>query len=197
MTVLFGSEELLPYDGSAVFTPDFLDAAAAQAMFSDIDATTPWESVELTVFGRKVKEPRLSAWMNSEGRPYVYSGTSRVAHRFTPVLENLRVLVEQRSGHHFNSALVNLYRSGDDALGWHADDEPENGREPVIASVSFGTIRRFDLRHRETKETVRVDLTSGSLLLMSGATQHRWVHQVPRQRKVRTPRINVTFRRLV
>ena len=197
MTVLFGSEELLPYDGSAVFTPDFLDAAAAQEMFSDIDATTPWESVELTVFGRKVKEPRLSAWMNSEGRPYVYSGTSRVAHRFTPVLENLRVLVEQRSGHHFNSALVNLYRSGDDALGWHADDEPENGREPVIASVSFGTIRRFDLRHRETKETVRVDLTSGSLLLMSGATQHRWVHQVPRQRKVRTPRINVTFRRLV
>ena len=197
MTVLFGSEELLPYDGSAVFTPDFLDAAVAQEMFSDIDATTPWESVELTVFGRKVKEPRLSAWMNTEGRPYVYSGTSRVAHRFTPVLENLRVLVEQRSGHHFNSALVNLYRSGDDALGWHADNEPENGREPVIASVSFGTIRRFDLRHRETKETVRVDLTSGSLLLMSGATQHRWVHQVPRQRKVRTPRINVTFRRLV
>jgi alkylated DNA repair dioxygenase AlkB len=195
--VLFGPDELLPYDGSAVFTPDFLDPASAVQMFSDIESTTPWESVELTVFGRKVNEPRLSAWMNTEGRPYVYSGTARIAHAFTPALESLRELVEQHSGHSFNSALVNLYRSGDDALGWHADDEPENGREPVIASVSFGAVRRFDLRHRETKETVKVDLTSGSLLLMSGATQHRWVHQVPRQRKVREPRINVTFRRLV
>jgi len=195
--VLFESGELLPYDGSAVFTPDFLNSTSDMQMFSDIETTTPWESVELTVFGRKVNEPRLSAWMNSDGRPYVYSGTSRIAHQFTPVLENSRVLVEQHTGHHFNSALVNLYRNGDDALGWHADDEPENGREPVIASVSFGAVRRFDLRHRETKETVKVDLTSGSLLLMSGATQHKWVHQVPRQRKVRAPRINVTFRRLV
>jgi len=195
--VLFGPDELLPFDGSAVFTPDFLDAKSSEQMFRDIQATTPWESVELTVFGRRVNEPRLSAWVNEDGRPYVYSGTSRHAHRFTPALDDLRRRVEQTSGHTFNSALVNLYRNGDDSLGWHADDEPENGREPVIASVSFGAVRRFDLRHRETKETIKIDLTSGSLLLMSGATQHKWVHQVPRQRKVRAPRINVTFRRLV
>ena len=195
--VLFGPDELLPYDGSAIFTPDFLDAASADQLFTDIEATTPWESVEIVVFGRRVKEPRMSAWVNVDGRPYVYSGTARHAHPFTQTLDHLRLLVEGRTGHTFNSALVNLYRNGDDSLGWHADDEPENGREPIIASISFGAIRRFDLRHRETKETIKIDLTSGSLLVMSGATQHKWVHQVPRQRKVRVPRINVTFRRLI
>ena len=94
----------------------------------------------------------------------------------------------------FNSVLANLYRSGADGISWHSDDEPELGPEPVIASVNFGTTRRFDMRHKDTKETVHIDLTPGSVLVMSGASQAKWQHQVAKTRKPLGPRVNLTFR---
>ncbi|MFM7126496.1 MAG: alpha-ketoglutarate-dependent dioxygenase AlkB family protein, partial [Actinomycetota bacterium] len=98
------------------------------------------------------------------------------------------------TGQVFNSVLVNLYRDGNDSMGWHADDEPELGPEPVIASVSLGRTRRFRLRHRETRDIVEIDLESGSLLVMSGLSQARWMHAVPKSKRIVEPRINLTFR---
>jgi alkylated DNA repair dioxygenase AlkB len=92
--------------------------------------------------------------------------------------------------------LCNLYRDGNDAMGWHADNEPELGSHPVIASVSLGCARRFDLRHKESGETHRISLPAGSLLVMAGSTQQHWVHQVPRTKKVGEARINLTFRHI-
>mgnify|MGYP006295378733 FL=1 len=115
----------------------------------------------------------------------------------TPLLTSLKKQCEQATGVSFNSVLVNLYRDGNDGVGWHADNEAVNGREPTIASISLGATRRFDLRHRESKETIKVDLHAGSLLVMSGLSQHCWVHQVAKTKQVVGPRINLTFRRVL
>jgi alkylated DNA repair dioxygenase AlkB len=112
----------------------------------------------------------------------------------TDLLDEFRLKCESVAGASFNSVLVNLYRDGNDSVSWHSDNEAINGREPTIASVSLGATRRFDLRHRETKQTVRVDLEGGSLLVMSGLSQICWVHQIAKTKTAVGPRINLTFR---
>ena len=154
----------------------------------------PWEEHQLVLFGKKVSEPRRSAWIADNDIHYVYSGVERPAHIWTPTLTSIRDAITHETGHTFNSVLANLYRDGNDAMGWHSDDEPCNGPEPVIASVSFGAERRFDFRHRTSKEKASVVLPHGSLLLMSGLSQHCWQHSIARSKKVTSPRINLTFR---
>ena len=185
---------IVDVDGRAELFHDFFGTVDADNHLAALHDEVNWEQAELIVFGRKVTEPRMSVWYADNGMDYVYSNTARTAHAFTPALATLRAEVEARTGARFNSALVNLYRDGSDRLGWHADNEECNGPEPTIASLSFGAERHFDLRHRASGETHRVTLPHGSLLMMSGALQRHWVHQVPVMKKVRAPRINVTFR---
>ena len=185
---------VVDHDGMAEFLPGFLAHGTAERFFAGMRDGLPWEQAELVVFGRPVTEPRLSVWFAPEGMDYAYSGARRTAHRMPPLLEELRLLVADVVGTPFNSALANLYRTGGDSLGWHADDEECNGPEPVIASVSLGAERRFDLRHNATGETRSVLLPHGSLLVMSGPLQRHWKHRVPATRRVGSARINVTFR---
>ncbi len=192
---LFGetpTTELLPYDGSAVFHEWVLGDESHEDLVAALLAGLEWEQKHLVMFGRKVAEPRLSAWYGDE--PYTYSRVTLNPRPLTPVLERLKSICERKSGSRFNSVLVNLYRNGDDSMGWHADDEPELGVEPSIASLSLGATRRFKLRHRRTGEVVERDLTGGSLLVMSGACQSAWMHSVPKQRRVVEARVNLTFR---
>lgn len=192
--------EILPFGGSAMLWPAFLHSSNADAdadaddIFQQLHDDISWEQHHITLFGKTVEEPRLSAWFHVDGAPYVYSRSIREAQPFSPLLASIMKKCEQVSGSTFNCALANLYRDGTDAMGWHADDEPELGREPVIASISLGAPRRFDLRHRATGHTERIVLPNGSLLVMSGQSQHQWVHQIARTTKVTTPRINLTFR---
>ena len=110
----------------------------------------------------------------------------------------LRKRVEVLTGHVFNGVLLNLYRDGRDGMGWHADNEPELGSEPVVASISFGAPRRFTLKHKRRKtEKVELLLEDGSVLLMSGATQANWLHSVPKTSKQVGERINLSFRHIV
>lgn len=112
-----------------------------------------------------------------------------------PVLQQLRESVEQQCGHHFNTVLANLYRGGQDSMGWHSDDEPELRRNPLIASLSLGETRRFLLRRKgETRTALEVPLSNGSLLIMSGPLQHHWQHSIPKTARAIGPRINLTFR---
>ncbi|MEY3748203.1 MAG: hypothetical protein RLZZ449_97 [Actinomycetota bacterium] len=189
--------ELLPFDGSAVLYEQFLEREFSDRAFDELLATNQWEEHDIVVFGQRHREPRLSTWHADVGREYVYSGLLRAPLEMTPLLSDLRSRCEAATGATFNSVLVNLYRDGNDGVGWHADNEAVNGREPTIASISLGATRRFDLRHRETKETVKVDLHAGSLLVMSGLSQHCWVHQVAKTKQVVGPRINLTFRRVL
>lgn len=198
MTNPFGeTKELLPGDGSALLFTDFLDRDAADGFFNELSCSIPWESTAIPMFGRDVIEPRLSAWIADDGVSYRYSGRNRTVHPWNETLALLRARVEEVSGATFNGVLVNLYRNGNDHMGWHADDERSLGSDPIIASVSLGASRRFDFRHRETNETVTTLLTHGSLLVMSGAVQSRWKHRIPKTAKISAPRINLTFRLLV
>ena len=197
LPLVTGPRELLPFDGSAVLHEQFLNPDFAVRAFDELLTTNAWEEHDIVVFGQRHREPRLSTWHADGGREYEYSGLLRTPLPLTPLLDDIRSRCEAVSGARFNSVLVNLYRDGNDGVGWHADNEAVNGREPTIASVSLGATRRFDLRHRESKETVKVDLHSGSLLVMSGLSQHCWVHQVAKTKQIVGPRINLTFRRVL
>ncbi len=159
--------------------------------------TLAWQQPQLRIFGRIVNAPRLEAWYGDTGAAYSYSGLAHEPLPWTPELQALRKRVERTARVSFNSVLANLYRDGSDSNGWHADDEPELGEQPVIASLSLGAPRRFLLRHRKTGDRVEIVLESGSLLVMRGATQECWKHSVPKQRTVQMPRINLTFRSIV
>lgn len=184
--------EVLPYDGSAMLRPAFLDNP--DQLLHDLLHTISWEDHYITLFGKSVREPRQSAWFHRDGVPYRYSQSLRESQQMLPLLDDLMSCCEAASGAPLNSVLANLYRDGSDSMGWHADDEPELGREPVIASLSLGAERRFDFRHREMKETVSIVLPHGSLLVMSGQSQHKWMHRIARTTKVSEPRVNLTFR---
>ena len=158
-------------------------------------AETAWREETVVVYGKRHLQPRLSAWYGDAA--YRYSGLSLVPAPFTPLLETLRTAVEQATGCDFNSVLLNYYRNERDSMGMHADDEPELGPEPAIASLSFGAERTFVLRHKTTKATLRLPLTDGSLLLMRGSTQQNWLHGINKTTKPLGPRVNLTFRKIV
>ncbi len=156
---------------------------------------TPWRAESVTLFGRSIPQPRLTAWYG-EAR-YRYSGLTLDPLPFTPLLRDLKAAVEAACGLSFNSVLLNYYRDQRDSMGMHSDDEAELGPEPAIASLSFGATRAFVLKHKLTKRRVVVDLTSGSLLLMAGMTQSKWLHGITKQARLVGPRVNLTFRKIV
>ncbi len=186
--------ELLPFDGSAMLMTNFLGPDSADRYLDELLQNNPWEQRAITMFGKTIDEPRLSTWHSTQNLSYEYSGLLRTPALWTPLLSELLELCQSASGAKFNSVLVNLYRHGNDSMGWHADNEKANGPDPTIASISLGASRRFDLRHRESKETIRTELTHGSLLVMSGKSQNAWLHQIPKSKRVTEPRINLTFR---
>lgn len=190
-------QEMLPFDGSALLFPKFLETTQTSQIFQQIMDETPWEMPEMVMFGKKYPQAGLSTWFTNTGVNYVYSGITRTPYVMTPLLNDIMNACALRSGAQYNSVLVNLYRDGSDSVSWHSDNEAVNGSEPTIASVSLGATRRFDLRHKESGETVRVDLEDGSLLVMSGLSQHCWVHQIAKTKTKVGPRINLTFRRVV
>jgi alkylated DNA repair dioxygenase AlkB len=170
-------------------------AGPGQDLMDALIAATPFEQPRLRMMGREVRTPRLVAWYGAE--PYSYSGLTHPAVPLTPDLEELRQLASRLAGTAFNGVLLNLYRDGRDSMGWHSDDEPELGPDPVVASLSFGATRRFRLRHkRDPGRSVTIDLPHGSLLVMAGPTQHHWQHALPKTSRPVGPRLNLTFRRL-
>lgn len=196
---MFAAENLDLPDAQLQFWPQALNAAAAEEAFAALQDEIAWRQESIHIFGRWVKQPRLSAWYGDPQAVYRYSGRRFMPLPWTPMLATLRQRAESLTGARFNSVLANLYRDGDDAMGWHADDEPELGAQPVIASLSLGATRSFRLRHRQREDlgVQRLPLTDGSLLCMTGPTQQHWQHAIPRERRVRTPRINLTFRYVV
>lgn len=179
--------------------PHWLSADAARASFDALLREVPFAQRAIRVFGREVLQPRLVAWVGEPDAIYRYSGTTHVPEPFGPALSALRERVGREAGERFNSVLCNLYRDGKDAMGMHSDREPELGPAPVIASLSLGAARRFQLRHRKGKARRQLDLLleHGSLLIMRGTTQQHYRHGIPREPAVTEPRINLTFRRIV
>ncbi|CAJ2724656.1 2OG-Fe(II) oxygenase [Burkholderia pseudomallei] len=174
--------------------PDWLAPADADRFHARLVDEVAWRQDTMRTPRGLLPLPRLTAWQGEPDALYVYSGIRNEPAPWTPAVLELKRRVEAASRARFNSVLLNRYRNGFDSMGWHADDEPELGAEPVIASLSLGATRVFDLRHNETGVTHAYRLTSGSLLVMRGRTQHAWRHRVPKEPAVRGERINLTFR---
>lgn len=164
-------------------------------VFARLLAETDWREETIVIYGKRHLQPRLSAWYGEKA--YAYSGLRLQPTPFTPLLMTLRDAVETATGQAFNSVLLNYYRNERDSMGLHSDDEPELGPRPAIASLSFGEARTFMLKHKHTRQTVRVPLTDGSLLLMAGDTQQYWLHGINKMTKSLQGRINLTFRKIV
>ena len=173
--------------------PEALTPAEADAALAALVDETPWESHTFSIFGRTVAMPRRIAFF---GRfPYAYSGLVHPARPLTPRLDALRERVEALSGHPFNCVLLNLYRDGHDAMGWHSDDDYPHAGHSAIGSLSLGATRRFRFRKRAAKgETLSLDLESGSVLAMDGAARAEWQHALPKSARPLGPRVNLTFR---
>ncbi len=139
--------------------------------------------------------PRLTAWYGDEGRTYAYSGIVQTPIPWNDTLLTIKNRIEPLSNTIFNSVLLNRYRNGNDSVSWHSDDERELGKNPVIASVSFGQTRQFQFKNKhDSSRRMAIDLVDGSFLLMQGPTQHHWLHQIPKSKKEMKERINLTFR---
>ncbi len=186
---------MLPYRGETYLYPQFFNEAESAAYFKDLYSHIVWKQEPVTIFGKQVMQPRLTAWYGDGNKPYSYSGITMQPLPWTPTLQLIKQKTEQVARVRFTSALLNLYRHGKDSMGWHRDNEKELGINPVIGSVSFGAARNFKLRNYYDKSVSKtIVLGHGSFLLMRGETQHYWEHQVAKTSKAVGVRINITFR---
>lgn len=188
------SENLIPRDGCVQYWPEFLSRESADQLSHELHDAVPWENDVCILFGRRIITGRKVAWYADDRLAYRYSGSTKTGLPWTSALQTLRQKVQGSLGVSFNSCLLNLYENGSQGMGWHSDDERSLGKQPLIASVSLGAVRKFAFKHRVTRETVSIFLAHGSLLLMSGETQHHWVHSLPKTKTVSSERINLTFR---
>lgn len=193
-TITLPFVNLLPKQGCVHLYED-----AIEANFVDLCASIQWKHEAITLFGRDVMQPRLTAWYGDQGTEYRYSGLMNYPLAWTEALLEIKRQVETISDCRFNSVLLNRYRNGQDSMGWHQDNEVELGDKPVIASVSLGVGRQFQMRHKFDKAIPRLnfELERGSLLIMLGDTQRYWQHQVPKTKKDIGERINLTFRTII
>ena len=193
---LFASPDVLTAipvaDGELAMLPQLPLAASNADVMAQLIAETPWRTEIVTVYGKQHPQPRLSAAYGDAS--YTYSGLTIHPLPWTPLLLAIKEAVESATAYKFNSVLLNYYRDERDSMGMHSDDEASLGRNPVVASVSFGATRTFILRHKASKQTLRLALTDGCLLLMAGALQHHWQHGINKSVKTIGARLNLTFR---
>ena len=190
----------IPLRGGEVWImSNFMPQHKATDYFNKLKESINWKQEQIKMFGKTYDVPRKTAWYGDEGFNYTYSGDSvQPGQMDQRITRNQEVIEHFLPGDKFNSVLLNLYRNGNDKVGWHSDDEPELGVNPVIASVSLGSTRRFDLKHKDSStDKLQLELCPGSLIVMKGGLQHNWLHQIPTQKRIKDPRINLTFRNII
>ena len=208
------------------YDPDFIPKEEADILFDYLFSEVKWEQKYYThrKTGAKYPQPRLTAWYADDPKmAYSYSGVTQEVQPWLTRLLELKQEIEKTTGASYNSVLLNFYRTGSDSVGIHADDERELGINANIASVSLGATRTFLLSQyrqnpkwqpapgievsRPEHSAFQYDLSHGSLLVMSGSTQHYWKHEVPKMALTTGqinmgvedvgPRINLTFRKFI
>ena len=190
------NQNLLAKDGEVFYFGGVFDQIQSKYYLDQLLKNIHWQNDELIIFGKRITTQRQMAWYGD--KTYTYSGISRTPLSWTPELLEIKKVIEKITGSDFNSCLLNLYQNGTQAMGWHSDDEKELGGNPTIASVSFGAEREFRFRHKNDKNLkTSVNLESGSLLVMKGEVQKYWHHQLPKTAKIKNPRINLTFRKII
>ena len=187
---------LAPFDGELYLIEQFYRSPESDQLFAALETGLAWQEEAIFIYGKWVKVPRLMCWYGDTDAYYQYSGVNHQPRPWTTELQSVKAKVDQQCQCAFNSVLANLYRDGNDSMGCHADDEKELGLNPLIASLSLGDERLFKLHHKKRKDTLDIILGHGDLLVMAGALQHHWLHSLPKTKKIKTPRINLTFRKI-
>lgn len=191
-------KNLLPKDGAVYFYEDFFSPSEEAHLFTALKQQVAWRQEPIKFMGKEIMQPRLTALYGDTHKAYSYSGITMKPAQWLEELIFIKTKVEAFLESEFSTVLLNYYRNGADSMGWHRDNEKSLGSNPTIASLSFGTSRPFLLRHYgDRKLRVKIDLTPGSLLVMTGTTQHNWQHSLPKRPKLQTERINLTFRAIV
>lgn len=188
---------LLPKDGTVYYYGKIIPEEEARTYLENLLQDIAWKHDEAIIYGKHIVTKRKVAWYGDQNYAYTYSNTTKQALTWTPALIALKALVEKHTETRFNSCLLNLYHNGEEGMAWHSDDEKSLGKNSSIASLSFGAERKFCFKHKTSKESLSIVLEHGSLLLMKDNTQTHWWHCLPKTKKVKCPRINLTFRTMI
>lgn len=191
------SINLLPYDGTVQFYGEILTPLDADRYYEDLLESIAWQHDEAMIFGRHITTKRQVAWYGDQAFSYTYSKITKQALPWTASLLALKALVESYTGEVFNSCLLNLYHDGNEGMAWHSDGEVDLKPNGAIASLSLGAERRFLFKHKQSGAVVETILPHGSLLVMKDETQTHWLHRLPPMARIKTPRVNLTFRTIV
>jgi len=191
------SRNWLPKDGIVNYYGHILTKEEADFFYKKLLDSIEWRNDEAVVFGKKIITKRKVAWYGEKPFEYTYSNTTKHALPWTKELLILKNKVEKETGETYNSCLLNLYHNGDEGMAWHSDGEKDLKKDGAIGSLSFGAERKFAFKHKDSKEKIELLLEHGSLLVMKGITQTYWLHRLPPTKKIKTPRVNLTFRTIV
>ncbi len=190
-------QNLLPIDGSAQYYPEFISEEVSLSLIDQLNKSLRWDADQLIMFGKLVTTRRKVAWVGDPECTYTYSGVKRNPQAWTPELLSMKTRLEKLTQSEFNSCLLNFYHDGADGMGWHSDDEKELDTKSPIASLSLGSTRKFAFRHKINKSTISIFLEDGSALIMNAPTQQFWQHALLKTKTIHTPRINLTFRKII
>ncbi len=186
---------ILPHQGTVEYYGNIIPNAAEY--LQHLLTTIHWQQDEIWMFGKKIITKRKVAWYGSKPFTYTYSKTTKTALPFNAILQQLKTIAEQATSATYNSCLLNLYHTGTEGMGWHADDEKELLHHGAIATISFGAVRKIAFKHKADNTKVDVVLEHGSILLMKNETQTHWLHSIPATKKITDPRVSLTFRTIV
>jgi len=192
-----GISNLLPYDGTVRYYGPIISSSDSDRLFHALLTTIEWKNDEAIIYGKHILTKREVAWYGDRPFAYTYSRTTKFALPWTDELLELKALAENHTQETYNSCLLNLYHTGEEGMAWHSDGEKDLKKNGAIASISLGAERKFSFKHKESKLNVTTVLHNGSLLVMKDDTQTNWLHRLPPTTKIRTPRINLTFRTIV
>jgi alkylated DNA repair dioxygenase AlkB len=184
-------------DGNLSYDAGFYNKKEADKLYEILMSELALRQNDIVIFGKEYKTPRLEGFYSKNGERYGYSGRRMESIPFSPVLKTICNKIESKTSQKFNSVLINLYRDGQDSNGWHSDDENELGNNPFIASLSLGEARKIQFKHKSKGYKMEEILTHGSLMLMSGSLQTFWKHQIPKTKKKKEARLNLTFRNII
>lgn len=187
----------LPYDGTVNYFGRIFSTARANEYLATLLVEPDWKRDQAVVFGKVIETKREVAWYGDKEFEYKYSGITKNALLWLPVLVDLKRAVEDKTKEKYNSCLLNLYHSGNEGMAWHSDGEKDLKKNGAIASLTFGAERKFSFKHKNTRERIDIVLEHGSLLVMKDTTQSYWLHRLPPTKSVGGPRVNLTFRTIV
>ena len=184
-----------PLKGLLDYRPALFSLSESARLLTKLVAITPWTQRSVLMYGKEVLTPRLTAWFGDQETDHSIQGDGSKPLPWTDDLLAIKEKVDEATGITFNSVLLNYYRNGNDSVSWHDDMDGIPGRNRVVASISLGAVRVFDVRNKADHNLkFSIPLQNGSFLLMKGDFQLNWQHRIAKSNKPVGERVNLTFR---